>query len=243
MSNAGPISSQYFKDTNTLLYSYLSVLPLFILYEVLIIISQPDSAAIVRISVDVWFKSIFMMLGVDALSFTFYLAAIAGAVILYKSRYRLTSIKPVYFFWMLLEAVFYAILFALMISTAVTLLLNMMPDGSFASFTKLQLLALSLGAGLYEELFFRVILVGVLVWLFSRIFEKKWIVYFIAAILAATLFSAVHYIGEYGDSFTLGSFLFRFLFGLALNVIYVIRGFGMAAWTHALYDIIVVLGS
>lgn len=243
MSQTGPNFSRYFKDTNTLLYSYLSVLPLFILYEVLIIISQPDSAAIVRISVDVWFKTIFMALGVDALSFTFYIAAIVGAVILYKSRHRLSSIKPVYFFWMLLEAVFYAILFALLISTAVTLLLNMTPDGSFSSFTKLQMLALSLGAGLYEELFFRVILVGLLVWLFSKVFEKKWVAYLIAAILAAMLFSAVHYIGEYGDSFTLGSFLFRFLFGLALNVIYVIRGFGMAAWTHALYDIIVILGS
>jgi membrane protease YdiL (CAAX protease family) len=243
MSQTGPISSRYFKDTNTLLYSYLSVLPLFILYEILIIISQPDSSAIVRISVDVWFKSIFMALGLNALSFTFYIAALAGAVILYKSRRKLTSIKPVYFFWMLLEAVVYAIVFALLISSAVNLLLNISADGSFSSFTKLQLLALSLGAGLYEELFFRVILVGVLVWLFSKVFEKKWLVYFTAAILAATLFSAVHYIGEYGDSFALGSFLFRFLFGLALNVIYVIRGFGMAAWTHALYDIIVILGS
>jgi len=58
--------------------------------------------------------------------------------------------------------------------------------------------------------------------------------------LSALLFSAVHYIGSMGDAFTLGSFLYRFLFGLILNGIYVWRGFGVAAWTHAIYDIMVI---
>ncbi|RLB78811.1 MAG: CPBP family intramembrane metalloprotease, partial [Deltaproteobacteria bacterium] len=53
------------------------------------------------------------------------------------------------------------------------------------------------------------------------------------------LFSLVHYIGTYGDAFTLASFTFRFLFGLALNVLFIVRGFGIAAWTHALYDVMV----
>jgi hypothetical protein len=43
-----------------------------------------------------------------------------------------------------------------------------------------------------------------------------------------------------GDAFTMGSFLYRFLFGLILNGIYVWRGFGVAAWTHAIYDIMVI---
>ena len=59
-------------------------------------------------------------------------------------------------------------------------------------------------------------------------------------VLSAVLFSVVHYIGPMGDYFTLDSFLFRFLFGLILNGIYVTRGFGVAAWTHALYDVIIV---
>ena len=106
--------------------------------------------------------------------------------------------------------------------------------------SKLQLFALSLGAGLYEELFFRVILISVLVFLISRVLSKKWLAYLVSALIAAFLFSTVHYIGEFGDPFTIGSFLFRFLFGLALNGIYVLRGFGTAAWTHALYDLLVI---
>ncbi|MDX1672858.1 MAG: CPBP family intramembrane glutamate endopeptidase, partial [Balneolaceae bacterium] len=57
---------------------------------------------------------------------------------------------------------------------------------------------------------------------------------------AALIFSGVHYIGVFGDPFTVGTFLFRFLFGLALNGIYIYRGFGMAAWTHAIYDMMVI---
>jgi membrane protease YdiL (CAAX protease family) len=64
--------------------------------------------------------------------------------------------------------------------------------------------------------------------------------YAVAAVVGALLFSAVHYIGAFGDPFTLPSFTFRFLFGLALNGLYLVRGFGIAAWTHALYDVMVV---
>jgi hypothetical protein len=66
--------------------------------------------------------------------------------------------------------------------------------------------------------------------------------YIIVALVGALLFSAVHYIGALGDAFTLSSFTFRFLFGLALNAVFLIRGFGVAAWTHALYDVMIVTG-
>ncbi|NBB73510.1 MAG: CPBP family intramembrane metalloprotease, partial [Bacteroidetes bacterium] len=60
--------------------------------------------------------------------------------------------------------------------------------------------------------------------------------------LGAAIFSAVHYVGPFGDAFTLASFSFRFLFGLALNGLFLWRGFGVAAWTHALYDVMLVVG-
>ena len=106
--------------------------------------------------------------------------------------------------------------------------------------TLLQKIALSIGAGIYEELLFRVILVGGLYAILRFAFGTKIIGYIIAAIVGALLFSAIHYIGSLGDEFTYSSFFFRFLFGLALNVLFLVRGFGVAAWTHALYDIMVV---
>lgn len=231
---------KYFRNTNTLLYSYLVSLPLLLLYEVLIFVSQPDSSQVVRISVDVWIKSLFSNFGHDVLSITLIFVALLGIFILYRERSKLSTLKFSYFFLMLVEATIYAYLLALLISQTLDALLQIVQAAPMESLTTLQQLALSLGAGLYEELFFRVILVSLLIFIFRYLFRKKWVAITSAVLLAAIIFSAVHYIGVLGDPFNLGSFLFRFLFGLALNGIYVWRGFGMAAWTHAIYDIMVV---
>jgi len=233
-------SGSYAKETNTLLYSYLLSLPLLLLYEFLIIISQPGQNLIVRISVDSWIKSLFTSIGLDAFSITLFIAALAGLGILYRDRKKLARLKKRYFLYLIIESMVYAILLAFIISYVVQSILLLDASGALSEMSKLQLFALSLGAGLYEELFFRVILISVLVFLISRVLSKKWLAYLVSALIAAFLFSTVHYIGEFGDPFTIGSFLFRFLFGLALNGIYVLRGFGTAAWTHALYDLLVI---
>ena len=135
---------------------------------------------------------------------------------------------------------------ALLVSTAVGLIFAVAPGTSplmaqaTESLSTAMMLVLSIGAGLYEELIFRVVLVGGLCWMLSKVMTKSWMAYVMAAILGALLFSAVHYIGALGDPFTMASFTFRFLFGLALNGIFLARGFGVAAWTHAIYDVLVV---
>ncbi|MDX1638767.1 MAG: CPBP family glutamic-type intramembrane protease [Balneolaceae bacterium] len=230
----------YFRSTHNLLYSYLISLPLLLLYEALIFITQPDAEQVVRISVDVWIKTLFAQVGQDVLSITLIFVALLGIFIIYRERNKLGTLKINYFLLMLVEAGVYAYLLALIISQTLESLLHMVQVSSVESLTTMQQLALSLGAGLYEELFFRVILVSLLIYLFKFLLSKKWVAVTAAVLLAAAIFSAVHYIGMLGDPFTMGSFLFRFLFGLALNGIYVWRGFGLAAWTHALYDILVV---
>jgi len=240
MSDVPVLNGSYVKKTNTLLYSYLLSLPLLLLYELLIILSQPGQNFIVRISVDSWMKTLFTSVGLDALSITLLIAALAGLIILCRERKKLRNVKKIYFLYLLIESAVYAILLAVFISLFVQSILHLNVSESLAQMSRLQLFALSLGAGLYEELFFRVILISLLMLVLTRFFLKKWMAYLVSAILAALLFSAVHYIGEFGDIFAIGSFLFRFLFGLALNGIYVLRGFGTAAWTHALYDLLVI---
>jgi hypothetical protein len=51
----------------------------------------------------------------------------------------------------------------------------------------------------------------------------------------------MHYVGSMGDPFDLRSFVARAVLGLALTVVYVVRGFAAAVWTHALYDVWVLL--
>lgn len=232
-------STSYLEQTRGILYSYLISVPLLIAYEILILVSQPPEQA-VRISIDVWFKSIFQSLGVNAISATLIVAAVIGAIILYIKRADLSHLKKKYFLSMVLESAVYAVLVTIVIIGLLETILTMKVYNTVEALNKVQLFALSLGAGLYEELFFRVILVGGLSYVLMNFFSKRGVAYAIAALIAALIFSSVHYVGQFGDSFTVGSFLFRFLFGLALNVIYVTRGFGIAAWTHALYDIFVI---
>lgn len=232
-------SRSYLDQTSGILYSYLIAIPLLLLYELLIWTSQPPDQA-VRISVDILFKTFFQFLGVNAISATLSVAAFIGAIVLYRKRSELPHIRSGYFLSMIIESAVYAVLITVVIVGLLETLLTLNLLQSVETLSKIQMFALSLGAGLYEELFFRVILVGGLSLFFMNFFSKKGTAYAISAIIAALIFSGVHYIGQYGDFFTLGSFLFRFLFGLALNVIYVTRGFGIAAWTHALYDIFVI---
>lgn len=241
MSQLGFSVKLYFRETHSLLYSYLICLPLLLLYEALILIAQPEGSDMVRISVDVWIKTLFSYLGSNVLSITLILVALLGVFILYRERHQLRRLKMRYFGWMIIEASVYAFLLALLISITVGTLLQIAQPEPMEALTTLQQLALSLGAGLYEELFFRVILVSALLYALRFWIQKQWVAKTSAIIVAALLFSLVHYLGAMGDTFTFGSFLFRFLFGLALNGVYLWRGFGMAAWTHAIYDLMVVV--
>jgi len=101
-------------------------------------------------------------------------------------------------------------------------------------------LVLYCGAGIYEELVFRGFLLGVLTMIFYRFYpQKKSVAASLAAIIGALLFSFFHYIGSTGDAFAFGSFFQRFVGGLFFSAIFLTRGFGATAASHAIYDILV----
>src|SRR5437660_801216 len=103
-------------------------------------------------------------------------------------------------------------------------------------------LLLSLGAGIYEELLFRVLLVGAFAAAARALLGWRPITAGVAAtLLGAAIFSAFHYIGPYGDRLQLYSFVFRMVAGLFFSALYLARGFGITAWTHALYDVSLLL--
>jgi membrane protease YdiL (CAAX protease family) len=145
---------------------------------------------------------------------------------------------------MLVEATGLALIVGIVLRYATAALLHyfvLAAPGSLGTPTQLMV---SLGAGIYEELLFRVILVGGLSWLGGRVFgwSPRGAAIF-AVIVSALLFSTFHYVGAYGDTLRLSSFLFRLLAGIVFSTLYVLRGFGITAWTHALYDVIVTLAA
>jgi hypothetical protein len=105
---------------------------------------------------------------------------------------------------------------------------------------------MSLGAGFYEELVFRVLLFGLGLHLVRTLFKanagpRRLVSWLVWAALTAALFSGWHYVGEFGDPFDWRSFTFRWVCGVVFTVIYAFRGIAPAVWTHALYDLWVIV--
>jgi len=229
----------YHRYTRSATYGVWSALPLFVLYEAMIVAVNTGAGAPVRIGAEVWLKELLAMTGVRGGLLLVSIAALAGISAYVVDRDRRIPLRGRYFVGLLLESIVYAVVVALLVSNLVAVLFAAAPPPEGDLWTRL---ALSVGAGLYEELFFRVLLVGGLALLFRPFFETTSAGYLLAALLGAALFSLAHYVGPLGDPFALPSFTFRFAFGLALNVLFLWRGFGVAAWTHALYDVMVVTG-
>jgi hypothetical protein len=100
------------------------------------------------------------------------------------------------------------------------------------------LLIMSIGAGIYEELVFRLIAFTLLNLILIDFFEmKKPLGYALIVLIPAVVFSLYHYLGE---PFTWQSFAFRTLAGVYFGAIFICRGFGITAGCHAAYDIIIV---
>ncbi len=236
----------YLEITRTATYGYLAAIPLFVLYEVGILLANTGPGQI-RVGADVWLKSLLASLGGTGMAALAAAVMAIGGVVWWRERDRRPPLVARYFAWLVAESLVYAVVLAFLVSGVVGAIFGMwaVPDLALAQLARLSLglqLALSIGAGLYEELVFRVILVGGLFWVLQRTTLGRTRGYWVAAIVGALVFSAVHHIGTMGDPFSVSVFTFRFLFGLALNAVFLLRGFALAAWTHALYDVLVVTG-
>ncbi|MFB6279598.1 MAG: type II CAAX prenyl endopeptidase Rce1 family protein [Salinibacter sp.] len=229
----------YHRATRSATYGFLSALPLFALYEAMIVLVNLDAVRRVRVSAGVLVKDLLAMTGASGGVILALLVVGGGLAAYLLDRRRSIPLRTHYFVGLVGESAVYAVGVALVVSSLVGALFAAAPPPEGTLWTQL---ALSIGAGLYEELVFRVLLVGGLFLLCRAVLETPTQAYLLAALLGAALFSLVHYVGPLGDPFALPSFTFRFLFGLALNALFLARGFGVAAWTHALYDVLVVTG-
>jgi hypothetical protein len=105
-----------------------------------------------------------------------------------------------------------------------------------------------IGAGIYEELLFRLVLICALMLLFQDVFGwGKGISITLSVFISAALFSAHHHIDFLSgrpnqcDLFDWPKFIFRIIAGVYFATLFAIRGFGITAGTHVFYDIIATL--
>ena len=239
----------YFASSRAPRYSILFSLPLLLLYEGLAALLETPQGGM-RNGADALLRGLFSaVLGIHGPAILMTIVVLVGAgLIAMDMRRARENLRPVYFPLMLAESSVLAILFGLVIGTVTAQLLgaaNLLAAGAptdLAQMSWMTRLMLSLGAGLYEELFFRVLLVSGLVALGVKVFGwTRRSAVLMAVLVSAFVFSAFHYIPPYGDKLELTSFTFRFFSGVAFSALYVVRGFGITAWTHALYDAFLLL--
>ena len=237
----------YWSDTTAPRYSLLFALPLLLSYEVLAWALGGGGQRGIRNGADVLLKSLFLGLGGKHGLTIFTLVLLGtGAVLVIRDLKRSGRPHLRVFGGMMLESVAYALMLGGVAGLLTNILLTgrlAILSGQLAEFDLPTQLMVSLGAGIYEELLFRVLLVTALMALARRAFRWAEVPSGIfAAVLGALVFSVFHYVGPYGDPFQVGSFTFRAVAGLLFSGLYIVRGFGVTAWSHALYDVFLSLG-
>ena len=227
----------YWRYSRSAYYSIFAVLPLLIGYEILLMFTQ-SSTWQVRNAADVWLRYLLQAFEIQHSHLTFVMIGLTMAAIpLVKWYLGGYPLKFSYFLGILIESFAYSLVLGIVLQ----FLLSNFALATITSTGTLQKLALSLGAGLFEEFIFRVVLLNILFYVLKVTFRNAIIAGIIAILTASFLFSLSHYIGNMADSFHWYSFFFRWLAGLIFTVLYFVRGFAITAYTHALYDIQVLL--
>ena len=226
----------YASRSSDLAVSFLLVLPLLLFYEIGIVLLRSP----VKNAADVLLKGPLMFAGPDrVLVFNLILFLLFAAALFSLDKQR-REIDGGLVTLIFAESFFYAFLLFLICPFVVFACRRLLSIGRARNL--FQQIVLSVGAGVYEEILFRLVLLGLAMLLCAKVFRLSRTFSAVVSILfSSAVFALMHYLGPLGDRFTIDSFIYRTTAGTLLAVVYVTRGFGIAVYTHAIYDILVVL--
>lgn len=200
--------------------SFVLIFPLLLAYEIGVLFAGRVNGA------DVITRAVYGTLG--KATYLLVYAAIAVGFLLWIRRgkrwatLRLEIAAPV-----VLEAAIYALTLGALLSLIVDRLLGLgLTGGELVS---------ALGAGVHEELVFRLGLLCGLVALFRE--SKVGVVAAIA--ISSVLFSLAHHVGIYGETFTMHAFVYRCFAGVAFALIFWFRSLAHVVYAHVFYDVLV----
>jgi Type II CAAX prenyl endopeptidase Rce1-like len=229
----------YFRRVN-LLTSMLLVFPLFLVYQVGVL-ALPE----VHNGADLVTTQLLSLLH-NQLNIYFLvnaaLALVFAVVILVMRRrneFELRQFVPI-----LVESSLYALFMGSVILFVMQNVLHVPPGLSTSGPPQVGLfgkIILSFGAGVHEELVFRLLLVSAFTALGTRVLGlRRAAAVALSFFVSSILFSAAHHVIG-GEPWHVGVFVYRFLCGMVFATLFEVRGFGVAVYTHAIYDIFVLL--
>jgi membrane protease YdiL (CAAX protease family) len=228
----------YLAGSRDLSTSVVLVIPLFLFYQIGVLLTGG-----LRNGVDFVTNALFLLFDGNLLAYgVFNLVVLAGFGVALGYMRKQGNFAPRLIPYMLLESAIYAVLFG----SIVIALINAVGLGGLLAagdvpqkMTFVQKLVMSAGAGLYEEIVFRLFLMGGMFFAMTRFLNLPRVVAAAVAVLASSvIFSAAHHISE---PFTMSAFTFRAFAGVLFALLFQARGFAIAAYTHALYDVWVMV--
>ena len=203
--------------------SLVLIFPLLLAYEVGVVFAGHVSG------VDVVTRTLYAGLGSRAAYLAFH-AALAAVFLIYIRRghrwgtLRLDIAAPV-----ILEAAIYALTLGPIAMLVVERLLGLGVGGSIIS---------ALGAGIHEELVFRLGLLSLVAYALRGIGKLRVVV---ALTVSAVVFALAHHAGAHGEPWSVHAFAFRCVAGAAFGLIFWYRSLAHAVYAHVLYDVLVAL--
>jgi membrane protease YdiL (CAAX protease family) len=245
-----PLDDSYWDVSTRPLTSLVFIAPMLVLYEAGVLLLPHGTP---RNGADVWLRALLGWIGIGQ----YFLLPVAVCGILlawHHLRRDPWTVSRRVLALMLTESLILAVVL-LVIAQAQGRLLGLATFATSAPLAALgnlpgKMIAY-LGAGIYEELLFRLMLLPVAFAALKTLGLSTRASVIAGVIIVSLLFSAAHYrlnlaIGPWqlvthvGDAWNLRTFIFRFIAGVFFSILFYLRGFGIAAGSHALYDIATV---
>ncbi len=233
----------YWNDARRPLSCLLFLTPWIAIYEAGILMLAETDPERIRNGADYWMRSLLIHAGLGQI---LLLPLLVVGVLLtwhivrkYPWQFRLDTQLG-----MLAESLLLAIALVMVGQVHQLLFVNLQPDNVDPRLLTLATGNLTravsfIGAGVYEEVMFRLCLVPIAFYAFKLLeFPPQW-----AAIMAAGstafVFALAHHVGPSADAFNLFTFSFRAAAGMFFAGIFFLRGFGITVGCHAAYDLLV----
>ncbi|HET7501676.1 MAG TPA: CPBP family glutamic-type intramembrane protease [Kofleriaceae bacterium] len=211
--------------------SLVLIFPLLLAYEIAVLFAGRVNGA------DLVTRAVFALAGSRTAYLAIHAAIAVGFLVWIRRTRRWGSLRLDVAGPVILEAALYALTLGALVSLIVDRLLGLGVSAPA--------LVSALGAGVHEELVFRLALIAGFIALAELVGPPGGQPIRVALAIAASslLFAAAHHAGAHGEPWTVHAFAFRSVAGAAFAAMFWFRSLAHAVYAHVLYDVLVAAAS
>lgn len=203
--------------------SLVLIFPLLLAYEIGVLFAGRVNGA------DLVTRTLYAAVGSRTVYLAIYAMIAAGFLVWIRHTRRWGSLRLELAVPVILEAALYGLTLGALVSLVVDRLLGL-------GLTAPSVIS-ALGAGVHEELVFRLALIAALVAVARPLGDRLAVA--VAIAVSSLVFAAAHHAGAHGEPWTAHAFAFRAVAGAAFGAVFWFRSLAHAVYAHVLYDILV----